>query len=332
MSEDRSREERSSTGKNEVPSGDEDPWYEKFLTRIGLKSRDSARENLEDVLSDAANDPDFSPQERTMLRNVVGFHRARVDDVMVSRADIIAVPLDMKLGTLLDTFKEAGHSRLPVYDETLDEPKGMVHIRDFLDYITSSSATTETGKHDFTMVDLAKTIGEANIQREVLFVPGSMPAVDLLIKMQTSRIHIALVIDEYGGTDGLVSIEDLIETVVGNIEDEHDEEETPEVVMSGDGTYIVDAKAELDDVSREIGVDLTSVSDAEDVDTIGGLIMTLAGRVPACQEIISGPEGLEFEILDADRRRVKTLRINKKEKKAVQSDLSDLMPSPSDVS
>jgi len=309
MSEDRSREDQE-TNKTDTLSGD-DSWYEKLLSRIGLKSRDSLRESLEDALLEAETDPEFSPHERTMLKNVVGFHRTRIDDVMVPRANIVAVPLDMELGRLLDIFKEAGHSRLPTYEETLDDPRGMIHIRDFMDYITACSATDEPGKHDISKVDLAKTIREADIQREVLFVPGSMPAVDLLIKMQTMRTHIALVIDEYGGTDGLVSIEDLIETVVGDIEDEHDDE-TPDIALCDDGSYIVNAHTELEEIAETTGVDLTHELNAEDIDTIGGFIVTLVGRVPVQSEIVSGPHGLEFEILDADMRRIKSIRITKK--------------------
>lgn len=324
MSDDRSRDSQTSGIANDAPGPDES-WYGKLLTRLGLKSRELLRDDLEDVLSETAEDPAFSPQERAMLKNVLGFHRIRVDDVMVPRADIVAVPVDMELCKLMQVFRAAGHSRLPTYGETLDDPKGMVHIRDFLDYITESAMTGEDEAQDLAKVDLTKTVAEIGIQREILFVPGSMPAVDLLVKMQAMRTHIALVIDEYGGTDGLVSIEDLIETVVGDIEDEHDDEESPSIVQTGQGTFIVDARADLDEVSEAIGVDLTAEADVEDIDTFGGFIVTVAGRVPSRSELIPGPEHMEFEILDADPRRVKRVRIHRR---TPEPNVSSSAPAP----
>ncbi|MDR1829105.1 MAG: hemolysin family protein [Methylobacteriaceae bacterium] len=311
MNEDRSRNEHG----GETPesgSGTDDSWYEKLLSRVGLKRRESAHESVEDALLDAAEDLDleFSPHERMMIKNIVGFHNTRVDDVMVPRADIIAVPLDMKLDDLLDVFREAGHSRLPTYQETLDDPKGMVHIRDFLDYMVESSSGGETGSHDFSKLNFNKTIAEAGLQRDVLFVPGAMQAVDLLARMQAKRIHIALVIDEYGGTDGLVSMEDLVETVVGDIEDEHDEA-TKDITVGEDGALTADGGADLEEVSQILGVDLAEAPNIDDVDTIGGFVMTLAGRVPRKSEKFTGPEGLVFEIVDANPRRIKTVRISR---------------------
>jgi CBS domain containing-hemolysin-like protein len=317
MNEDRSRNDRPVRS----PSDDEDPrehWYDRVLVRLGLKPRDSIRHDLEDALEEASvEDTDFSPQERAMLKNVLSFHRIRVEDVMVPRADIVAVAADTNLGELLSLFRTAGHSRLPVYGETLDDPKGMVHIRDFLDFIAmrADSGVSEGGASDDTpppslgQIDLSMTLAEANILRPVLFVPRSMPAIDLLVRMQATRTHMALVIDEYGGTDGLVSIEDLVEMVVGDIEDEHDEDEDVTIMQAADGTYIADARASLDEVTETLGVDLSDEEGAEDIDTIGGFIVTLAGRVPSRSEVIEGPKGLEFEVLDADPRRVKRLRI-----------------------
>lgn len=252
-----------------------------------------------------------------MLKNVLSFHRIRVEDVMVPRADIVAVASDTNLGDLLSLFRTAGHSRLPVYGETLDDPKGMVHIRDFLDFIAmrADNGASESGTSDETpppslgQVDLSMALSSANILRPVLFVPRSMPAIDLLVRMQATRTHMALVIDEYGGTDGLVSIEDLVEMVVGDIEDEHDVDSTLTIVKAADDTYIADARASLDEVTETMGVDLSEEEGAEDIDTIGGFIVTLAGRVPSRSEVIVGPNGLEFEVLDADPRRVKRLRI-----------------------
>ena len=319
MNEDRSRSDRPVRPLTETDEA-RDHWYDRVLTRLGLKSRESIRHDLEDALAETVEDTDFSPQERAMLKNVLSFHRIRVEDVMVPRADIVAVAADTNLGELLDLFRTAGHSRLPVYGETLDDPKGMVHIRDFLDFIAmrADSGTPEAGSGDETpppslgQIDLSMTLSSANILRPVLFVPRSMPAIDLLVRMQATRTHMALVIDEYGGTDGLVSIEDLVEMVVGDIEDEHDEDSTLTVIPAADGTYIADARASLDEVKEVLGLDLADEEGAEDIDTIGGFIVTLAGRVPSRSEVIVGPAGLEFEVLDADPRRVKRLRIHRR--------------------
>jgi CBS domain containing-hemolysin-like protein len=323
MNDDRSRNERT-VRLNSDPDGARERWYERLLTRFGLKSRDSIRDDLEDALADTIEDQNFSPQERAMLKNVLGFHRIRVDDVMVPRADIVAVAAETSLGDLLNLFRTAGHSRLPVYGDTLDDPKGMVHIRDFLDFLAmraDSRASRRRNPEDATpklppslgRVDLSMTLASAKILRPVLFVPRSMPAVDLLVRMQATRTHMALVIDEYGGTDGLVSIEDLVEMVVGDIEDEHDDAAARTIVRAADDTYMADARASLDEVTEALGVDLNDEDSAEDIDTLGGLIVTLAGRVPSRGELIAGPGGFEFEILDADPRRVKRLRIHRRD-------------------
>ena len=255
-----------------------------------------------------------------MLANVLSLRTKRVADVMVPRADIVAVAADTSLGELLNLFRTAGHSRLPVYGETLDDPRGMVHIRDFLDFLAARAEAsrrrrrkTEEGPvgPDLGAVDLSASLASARILRPVLYVPASMPAVDLLARMQATRTHMALVIDEYGGTDGLVSIEDLVEIVVGEIEDEHDDAEGPAVVRLADGRYVADARAPLEEVSRAIGVELGAAGAADQVDTLGGLVISIAGRVPARGEIIRGPEGLELEILDADARRLKKIRIDR---------------------
>jgi CBS domain containing-hemolysin-like protein len=309
LSDDRS-ENRGVAG----PEGPRDGWLERLLHRF--RSRDSIREDLEEVLSEATEAADFSPHERAMLKNVLGFHRIRVSDVMVPRADIVAVATDTSLGELLALFRTIGHSRLPAYGETLDEPLGMVHIRDFLDFIAGAAEagtrepdlTGLPGEVDLGKVDLSVTLASTNIMRPVLFVPQSMPAVDLLVRMQASRTHIALVIDEYGGTEGLVTIEDLVEMVVGDIEDEHDET-APMLVREDPNAILADARASLEEVSEELGYDLAGVVEADEVDTVGGLVVTLVGRVPSRGEIIGGPDGLEFEVLEADPRRLKRVRI-----------------------
>src|SRR3954467_9461151 len=244
------------------PEGAREPWYERLLHLLHVKPRDSVRDELEDALAEAGADPTFSPYERAMLKNVLSFHRLRVDDIMVPRADIVAVPLEATLGDLLGLFRTEGHSRLPVYGETLDDPKGMVHIRDFLDYIAARAEADLPSQSDHAApnlgeVDLSVSLAAARIFRPVLFVPPSMPAIDLLVRMQATRTHMALVIDEYGGTDGLVSIEDLVEMVVGDIEDEHDEDSTLTIVPAADGTFIADARASLDEVKEVLGLDLT---------------------------------------------------------------------------
>ncbi|HMO29528.1 hemolysin family protein [Enterovirga sp.] len=299
----------------ESHEGGREGWLERLIGRFSHRGRESAREDLEEALSEATEAGDLSPRERLMLKNVLGFHRLRVSDVMVPRADMVAVPGDMTLGEVLALFRTAGHSRLPAYGETLDEPLGMVHIRDFLDYLASggveAEAAGEAPRENLAGIDLGRTLVSSHILRPVLFVPRSMPAIDLLARMQASRTHMALVIDEYGGTDGLVSIEDLVETVVGDIEDEHDETERPIVPEEG-GTFLADARASLEEVSEALDEDLGVAVEHDEVDTLGGLIVTLAGRVPLRGEVITGPGEVEFEVLDADPRRLKRLRIRRR--------------------
>ncbi|AOG07059.1 MAG: hemolysin family protein [Bosea sp. (in: a-proteobacteria)] len=291
-------------------------WLSHFLDRLGLRGGGTIREEITDALAQGSGQlADLSAQERAMLSNVLSLRERRVGDVMIPRADIIAVPADATLDEVLARFRTAGHSRLPVFDDSLDDPRGMVHIRDFLEFIAGqakaepTAGLSEPAFHDLAAVDLTRTLADTKIMRPVLYVPPSMPAVDLLVRMQATRTHIALVIDEYGGTDGLVTIEDLIEIVVGDIEDEHDLEEAPTIAPDGEGRFTADARATLDELKQATGIDLSDDPVAEDVDTLGGLIVTLAGHVPAKGEIVAGPGGLSFEILEADQRRVKRLSI-----------------------
>lgn len=270
----------------------------------------SVRDDIQDALEDTSADPDFSPLERAMLKNVLSLHEVRVEDVMVPRADIFAIGLHSTLAEVLATFRSAGHSRLPVQGENLDDPRGMVHIRDFVDFIAPATDAFKHGaeaQRNPLLLD-ETTLAQSGIVRPVLFAPPSMPALDLLVKMQATRTHMALVIDEYGGTDGLASIEDIVEMIVGDIEDEHDDEESPKIERENEGSFVVDARASLEDVSKTIGQDLAMITDAEDIDTLGGLITSLAGHVPLRGEIIV-EAGLEFEVLDADPRRAKRIRI-----------------------
>jgi magnesium and cobalt transporter len=258
------------------------------------------RESLEEVIEESERQgSELSAQERTMLANLLKFGELKVSDVMVPRADIVAVEETTKLPELVARFREAQHSRLPVYRESLDDPVGLVHIKDALAQLEFDAG----GIVRFPDVEAAKFV------RQLLFVPPSMPARDLLVKMQSNHMHMALVIDEYGGTDGLVSIEDLIEEIVGDIDDEHDVDETPDLRSLPGGGYDADARLDLEDLRTKTGVDLVPTEGEEEVDTLGGLVASLAGRLPIRGEIISHPSGYEFEVLEADPRRIKRLRL-----------------------
>jgi CBS domain containing-hemolysin-like protein len=299
--------------------------FERLRAFLGLKAPvSSLRDDLEEVLEAGATPSgDFTPEERAMLKNILGLRTLRVGDVMVPRADIVAVPRDIAIGELLKVFANAVHSRLVVYGETLDDPVGMVHIRDLVAYLTNRASQAPEGgaegeddarhkrraRYDAAALNMNEPLSETGLLRHILFVPPSMPAIDLLVKMQASRVHLALVIDEYGGSDGLVSIEDMVEQVVGDIEDEHDDEIGPSITQQPDGSWIADARVGLDEVRDTFGDAFAAMEGAEDVDTLGGLLVTLAGRVPVRGEILPGPPGYEFEVLDADPRRVKRLRI-----------------------
>ncbi len=297
--------------------------FDRLRALFGLQGP-SVREDIEDALEDSSTSADFTPQERLILKNVLSLHELRVADVMVPRADIVSVRADATLGEVLAIFRTAGHSRIPAYGDTLDDPRGMVHIRDFMDFLAkvaeSGSATKPAKLTGLNDVDLTTPLSLARILRPVLFAPPSMPALDLLVKMQATRTHIALVIDEYGGTDGLVSIEDIVETIVGDIEDEHDLEEAPLIVPAPDGGFIVDARASLESVSQALDADLEALADLEEVDTIAGLVSALAAHVPARGEIIRLDDALECEVLDADPRRVKKIRIRKSVVSAAKDD------------
>lgn len=286
----------------------------------GWRSSGSLRTDLAEVLAaDADAGTDLSVTERTMIRRVLDLRELRIGDLMVPRADIVAVQKDISLGEILAVFSSAGHSRLVVYDDTLDDPIGMVHIRDLVAYLTQRSIVpapaesgdgTPTASFNLKAVDLGTSLSASQLIRRLLFVPPSMPCIELLASMQASRIHLALVIDEYGGTDGIVSMEDIVEEIVGDIEDEHDEEEAASITAQGDGSYIADARASLEDVAEIIDPAFALGEEAEEVDTLGGLLVTLAGRVPVRGEIVLGPGNFEIEVLDADPRRVKRLRIS----------------------
>jgi CBS domain containing-hemolysin-like protein len=295
---------------------------ERLRSLFGLSGA-SIRDDIEDALADDAISIDFSPYEREMLKNVLALHDIKVSDVMVPRADIIAISIESRLTDVLATFRTAGHSRLPVHGETLDDPRGMVHIRDFVDFVASSAekalaAPREPGQADengsaspqSVRVDLSVRLETAGILRPVLYAPPSMPALDLLVKMQATRTHMALVIDEYGGTDGLVSIEDIVEMIVGDIEDEHDLDENPKIEVVSPGVFVADARVGLEEAAEVTGLDLAPYGEQEEVDTIGGLATAFAGRVPIRGEVVASPDkSFEFDILDADPRRLKKLKL-----------------------
>jgi len=320
---------------------------------IGLRRGTNLRENLEDELARETGSASFSPEERLLLSNILRLRELRVDDVMIPRANIDAVDISSSLGELMDLFRESGHSRMPVYVETLDDPRGMVHIKDMMAYIAECGGlcppngskpvnghshtgetepdsgadpiTAETGQlppsagHNSARIELGKVnlaipLEETGLIRDLLFVPPSMPATDLMAKMQADRIQMALVIDEYGGTDGLVSLEDLVEEVVGDIEDEHDEDEEALLNSTGDGTWVADPRLPIEELDDALGTDIASGDIIEEVDTLGGLLYVTAGRVPVRGELMFVPEvsGYEFEILDADPRRIKKLRVRRR--------------------
>ncbi|HEY2070973.1 MAG TPA: hemolysin family protein [Rhizomicrobium sp.] len=260
----------------------------------------SIRESLEEAIEESEREsPALAEQERTMLANLLRFGDLRVGDVMVQRTEIIAIEEKTPFPELMELLRDAQHSRLPLYRETLDDPIGLIHIKDVL-------AKLELGKDGALRWP---DVSIVSLKRPILFVPPSMPARDLLLKMQTTHTHLALVIDEYGGTDGLVSIEDLIEEIVGQIADEHDTDDAPKLFLRPDGSYDADARLDLADFLEQTGIDLAVEGAGEDVDTLGGLAVALTGRVPQRGEIVQHPSGFEFEIVDADPRRVSRLRL-----------------------
>ena len=269
---------------------------------FGGNSEPSLREQIEEVIDEAEEEGaerrgssivgDLSPIERKMLRNLLHFGEQTVDDVAVPRGEIIAIAESASFEEIVAIFADAGHSRLPVYRETLDEVVGMIHVKDVF-------AVLAEGRTPPPLLDLL---------RQPLYVPQSMGVLDLLAEMRAKRTHLAIVIDEYSGTDGLVTIEDLVEEIVGEIEDEHDDEPTALFVPDAEGCWDADARAELDDIGEVIDPRLAEVD--EDVDTLGGLAAVLAGHVPAVGEVLHHPSGWRIEITEADEKRVHRLRLH----------------------
>lgn len=329
--------------------------FARLLSRIGLGGSGDIRDVIEDALEDEELSAEtFSPQERSMLQNLLHFGTITVEDVMVPRADIVAVDEQASLSELLIAFQEAGHSRIPVFNETLDDPRGMVHIKDLMAWIAAQSkarkrasaakkaqgsakkkrngsngAKEQSAPSPLRLggVDLSRSVVSAGIGREMLFVPPSMSVVDLLLRMQATRMHLALVVDEYGGTDGLVSIEDLVEEIVGEIEDEHDTNGGPMIRDVPESGLVADARVPIEELEEHLGTQLVSPDRDEDVDTVGGLVFNIAGRVPVRGELVKHASGLEFEVLDADPRRIKKLRIHSGSKSSTDEAKPDSAPS-----
>ena len=230
--------------------------------------------------------------------------RLRVEDVMIPKVEVVAVPSDITKAKLVEIFRESGLTRLPVFKDTLDTPKGMVHLKDF------------ALKHGFN--GSGERFSLANMMRPLLYAPPSMPIGVLLQKMQTDRMHMALVIDEYGGVDGLVTIEDLIEQVIGEIEDEHDVGEGDHFIVEAPGCFLAKSRTPIEDFEKAIGQKLIIGENEEEIDTLGGLVFMLAGRVPARGEVVKHPDGLDFEVVDADPRRIKRLRVRTNMAKAAE--------------
>ena len=352
-------------------------WLSRLRARLGLLGAATVRDVIEEALEEGDGDTTFQPQEREMLQRILRFGDLRVADVMVPRADIIAIEEGAPLSDLLEEFKRGGHSRIPVYSETLDDLRGMIHIKDLMGWLMDESAVNSRVAGDqsrvardewregdggpaaagpdgaerelsdsntpplatrhsplansplvnsplanfaFASIDLSKPISSTKIRRPVLFVPPSMPALNLLLRMQSTRIHLAMVVDEYGGTDGLVSIEDLVEEIVGQIEDEHDESEADLIVKDPVQGIIASARAPISDLEALLGIKILQEGQEADYDTLAGLVFSLTGRVPVRGELVHHPSGVEFEVLDADPRRLKKLKVHVRTKHAGAAD------------
>jgi magnesium and cobalt transporter len=261
----------------------------------------SVRDSIAELVQEAAEAtqqpgeaPELDRQERALIANVLRLRGTTADDIMIPRADIIAMRVDVSLNEALAQIRREGHSRLPVFREQLDDIVGMVHIKDVFAYVGRPEA--------FQL--------ESILRRPLLIAP-QMPVLDLLLQMRQARMHLALVVDEYGGIDGLLTIEDLVETIVGDISDEHDEVVAPMVTERADGALDLDARLPVEEFEQRLGPVLTEDEREADIDTVGGLVFTLAGRVPARGEVIGHPSGFEFRILDADPRRIRWLRVRR---------------------
>jgi CBS domain containing-hemolysin-like protein len=266
-------------------------WMRLFRKR----NPDSLREAIDELIEEHEDEEaPIEDSERNLLSNILNLRDITAVDVMVPRIDIVAVDSKTSASDLVKAFVAEGHSRMPVYRDTLDDVIGMIHIKDLLAAMAAE-----------------RPIVLARMVRRLLFVSPSTRVLDLLLEMRIKRTHMALVVDEYGGIDGLITIEDLVEEIVGEIDDEHDREEQPDLMLHPDGTIEADARTPVEEFEEMVGSRVLSEDEREDLDTVGGLVFSLAGRVPSPGERILHPAGLEFEVLDADPRRVKRLRVRR---------------------
>ncbi len=298
---------KDSNANEEPPSPDgnssDDGKVQNFSDRVRVWVRNikrisgsngSARDTLDELIDEREeSEMPLDPDERLLVANILELRNLTIYDVMVPRADIVAIPINAPLKEVIDVVMREGHSRLPIYTETLDDAQGMVHIKDVVGWRGRDA--------DFKLAD---------VQRKLLFVAPSMRVLELLLEMRVKRSHMALVVDEFGGVDGLVTIEDLVEEIVGEIDDEHDNDDEPKLEHRRDGSWVADARIELKVFEERLGESFSN-EDHEDIDTLGGLVFSIAGRVPIRGEIITLPDGTEFEILDADPRRIHRVRIRK---------------------
>lgn len=281
--------------KNERPS-----WLKTLFRKLKGGGDASLRESLEEVIEEhegAGDEEPLGAEGREMLMNVLTYNEQRADDIMVPRADIGAFEISGSFSDLVETFREDGHSRLPIYRGSLDDVIGMVHVKDVMQILGGK----EAGQKPPALEDII---------RDVIVVPPSMRLIDLLKRMKTQRTHMAIVVDEYGGADGLITIEDLVEQIVGDIEDEYDDTGEPALTFIGAGIYEADARVEIKELEKVLGADLLSDVLDEAVDTLGGLVFTLEGRVPEIGEVVEHSQGFRFEIIDADPRKIKRIRIH----------------------
>ena len=318
-------------------------WLAALRARLGLTGSPTLRDTLEAALrGEAAGNAAFTAEERDMLLRLLRFGALRVDDVMVPRTDIIAMDENATISELLARFDEAGVSRIPLFRTTLDNPRGMVHIKDILSWMiaeatgrprpeTSPGAARQAAARQtaavptqqpspptgapprirFDSVALERPIVGSKVRRPLLYVPPSMPATNLLLRMQATRIHMALVVDEHGGTEGLVTIEDLVEQIVGEIDDEHDEASTSDLIDDGQHGLLAAGRTPVSELEEKLGLKLLTDEQAEGIDTLGGLLVMMIGRVPTRGELLRHATGIEFEVVDADPRRIKKLRIHR---------------------
>jgi CBS domain containing-hemolysin-like protein len=281
-------------------------WRGMRYLLFGDESEPTLRDQIEEAIEEAEDSRpvagDLSPSERTMMRNLLHFGDRTAGDICVTRGDIIAVPSTISFEDLIRAFADAGHSRLPVYRDSLDQVIGMVHIKDVF----------------MANVDPSKDRSLPALMRDPLFVPESMGVIELLARMRSQRIHLAIVVDEFGGTEGLVTIEDVVEEIVGEIEDEHDEAERGMLTMLDDGLWEADARLEIEELAQAVDPRLSSEED--EVDTLGGLVFLLAGRIPQKGECVTHPSGWKLEAVDSDPRRIIRVRLHSPESQRVEAD------------